>query len=100
MDFLNTILAFFESAALSVWSRVSGVFHTILNELPDDEITIIHDSLGVLSSGLKAGKPFGEAAADALTFALNQEGKELSKVGRLLFDAAIAKLEPPEPPAA
>lgn len=92
--FLSTILSFFESTAISIWSKVSGAFVTIINEIPDDEVQIMHDGLAQFSADLKAGKSWGEAAADLWTFVANQEGKELSKVSNLLLQAAIAKLEP------
>lgn len=56
-----------KSEALSLWSKVSGVFTTILNEIPDDEIAILHGAQTQFIADLAAGKPWGEAAADVWT---------------------------------
>lgn len=94
MNFLSTIGAFFKSLALSVWSKVSGSLMAILNEVPDDEIQIMHDAMTQFHADLDAGKSFGEAAADLWTFVHNQEGKEIGKVANLFLLAFVAKLEP------
>ncbi len=94
MDFLNTILAFLKSKALSVWTKVSGSLATIINEIPDDEITIFHAAQAQFTTDLAAGKSWGEAAADVWTYVKNAEGAELSKVSNLLLQAFIAKFEP------
>jgi hypothetical protein len=88
-------MAFFQAAALSVWTKVQGALNTVINEIPDDEIQIMHDGLAQFSADLTAGKSWGDAAADLWTFVENQEGKELSKVANLLLQAFVAKLEPP-----
>lgn len=93
--FLSTIVSFFESVALSVWSKVSGTLTTILNEIPDDEIQILHDGMAQFSADLEAGKGFGEAAADLWTSVKGGEKKELSKVANLFLQAFVAKFEPP-----
>ena len=93
-NFFTTILNFIESEALSVWSKVSGAFNTILNEVPDDEIAIINGAIGVFTAALKAGKSWGEAAADTWTYVDNQEGAELSKVGNLLLQAFLEQFAP------
>jgi len=95
MNFLDTILAFLKSEALSLWSKVSGVFTTILNEIPDDEIAILHAAQTQFSADLAAGKSWGEAAADVWTYVKNAEGAELSKVSNLFLQAFVAKFEPP-----
>lgn len=92
--FLGVIVAFFESEALSIWSKVSGSLTTIVNELADDEVQILHDAEAKFTSDLAAGKGWGEAAADVWTFVKNQEGTELSKVGNLLLQVFLAQFEP------
>lgn len=94
MTFLSTILAFLQSEALSIWSKVSGAFTTILNEVPDDEIAILHGAQTQFTNDLAAGKSWGEAAADVWTYVKNAEGAELSKVSNLFLQAFIAKFEP------
>lgn len=94
MAFLSTVVSFFESVALSIWSKVSGTFTMILNEIPDDEIAILHGAMDQFSADLKAGKSWGDAAADIWTRVKNQEGKELSKVANLFLQAFVAKFEP------
>lgn len=100
MNFLTTLANFFKSTALSVWSKVSGTFFTILNEIEDDEIQIMHDGIDGFHKDLEAGKSFGEAAANLWTFVKNQEGKELSKVSTLYLEAFVAKAEQTLVPAA
>lgn len=92
--FLQTVVDWLKAEALSIWSKVSGVFTLILNELPDDEVQILHDAVKQFSDDLHAGKTPGEAAANAWAVASNEEGKELSKLGNLLLQAAIEKLSP------
>jgi hypothetical protein len=95
MDFLNTILAFLKSEALSIWSKVSGSFATIINEIPDDEITILYNAKTQFTTDLANGKSWGDAAADVWTYVKNAETGELGKVANLFLQAFIAKFEPP-----
>lgn len=91
---LNVIGTFFKSLGLSLWTAVSGALTTVLNEVPDDEIAIMHGAMSQFSNDLAAGKSWGEAAADVWTYVQNQEGKELGKVANLFLQAFIAKFEP------
>jgi len=93
-SFLSAVIAFFKADAISVWSKVQGAFNVVINEIPDDEIQIAHDTMDRFTAGLAAGKTWGEAAADVWTFVENQEGKEIGKVTNLLIQAFLAKFEP------
>lgn len=95
MTFLSAILAWLTSEALSLWSKVSGAFTAIINEIPDDEVAILHQAQAQFTADLAAGKSWGEAAADVWTYVKNAEGAELSKVSNLLLQAFLAKFEPP-----
>lgn len=97
MSFLTTIVNFFESTALSIWSKVSGSINIVINEIPDAEAQILHDAMAQFSTDLHAGKSFGEAAADAWTLVKNAEAAELGRVGTHLLEAFIAQLEPKKP---
>jgi hypothetical protein len=90
---LNAVLSFVEAEALSVWSKVSGSINVILNEIPDDEITILHNVMAKFADDLKAGKPAGEAAADAWAVLANAEGGEVSKVTQAVLDVFITSFE-------
>jgi hypothetical protein len=93
MNFLDSIWTMLKADALSIWSRVSATFNTLLGELPDDEITIFHGAQTTFTDALKAGKGWGDAVAETWTTVENQEGAELSKVANLLLQAFMAKFE-------
>ena len=95
MQFLESIWAMLKADALSVWSRVSAIFNTLLGELPDDEIAIFHGAQMTFADAMKAGKGWGDAVAETWTYVANQEGAELSKVSNLLLQAFMAKFETP-----
>ena len=95
MQFLESLWAMLKADALSVWSRVSATFNTLLGELPDDEIAIFHGAQTTFADALKAGKGWGDAVAETWTYVENQEGAELSKVSNLLLQAFMAKFETP-----
>ena len=95
MQFLESIWAMLKADALSVWSRVSATFNTLLGELPDAEIAIFHGAQTTFADALKAGKGWGDAVAETWTYVENQEGAELSKVSNLLLQAFMAKFETP-----
>lgn len=95
MDFLTKIAAFLKSEWDYVFTAVSGVFSTILSEIPDDEIAIIHASMQRLEANLTSGKMTpGEAVADTWTYAVDAEGKELTKLGNLALQMFIEKTTP------
>ena len=95
MNFLESIWAMLKADALSIWSRVSATFNTLLGELPDDEINIFHGAQTTFAGALQAGKGWGDAVAETWTYVENQEGAELSKVANLLLQAFMAKFETP-----
>ncbi|HEX4861720.1 MAG TPA: hypothetical protein VFV07_10820 [Rhizomicrobium sp.] len=95
MNFLESIWAMLKADALSIWSRVSATFNTLLGELPDDEINIFHGAQTTFTGALQAGKGWGDAVAETWTYVENQEGAELSKVANLLLQAFMAKFETP-----
>lgn len=89
MTFLANILALLVSDALSLWTKVSTSLNLIINELPDDEIAILHGSMQTAATSLKNGRTAEEAFSDALNYLGTQEKGELSKVGNQLLQAFI-----------
>lgn len=89
MDLLDKIWTFLKTEFTYIFTAVSGAFNTILSELPDDEIEILHGAMVTAATSLKNGRTAEEAFSDALNYLQQQEIKELSKVGDLLLQAFI-----------
>jgi hypothetical protein len=94
MNLLSTILNFFKTGALDIWSKVSLSFNAIFNTLVEDEVALLGTAKEQFLADLAAGKSYGEAVADVWTTVENAEGAELSKVGNLLLQAFLAHFEP------
>jgi hypothetical protein len=96
MDWIKTVLALFANAAISIWSRVATTINLIINEMPDDQVTILHDALEAANKVLAAGGSAADALNAAETTWLGEEKTELDKVGRQLLgawiDATTAKM--------
>jgi hypothetical protein len=90
MTFLTNLLALLVSDALSIWTKVSTSLNLIINEIPDDEITILHGTMQTAATSLQNGRSAEEAFTDALNFLQTQEKKEMSKLGEQLLQAFIA----------
>lgn len=95
MGLLTTVLTLLETKFTFLFTAVSSIFATILSEVPDDEITILHGAMTTAAASLKAGRTAEEAFSDALNWLQQQEIKELSKVGELLLQAFIAATAAP-----
>lgn len=93
-NLLATALAFLEKEFTYVFTAVTGVFNTILSEIPDDEVAILHGAMQTAAASLKAGRSAEEAFSDALNYLQQQEMQELSKVGDLLLQAFIQATAP------
>lgn len=94
MELLATVLTFLETKFAFLFTAVSGIFNTIISEIPDDEIAILHGAMTTAANSLKAGRTAEEAFSDALNYLQQQEIKELSKVGDLLLQAFIQATAP------
>lgn len=94
MGLLTTVLNLFLSEALSIWSKVSGALTTIVNEIPDDEVTILHDAMAASAAALKAGAGVEEAFTAGLNTFSAEEKAELSKVGTALLQAFVYATAP------
>jgi hypothetical protein len=94
MSLLTTLLAFLETKFAFLFTAVSGVFNTIVSELPDDEIAILHGAMVLAGNDLKAGKSAAETFTDTLNYVGAQEKGELSKVGSQLLQAFITATAP------
>lgn len=94
MGLLTTILNLFVSEALSIWSKVSGALTTIVNEIPDDEVTILHDAMNAAAEALKGGASVEEAFTAGLNTFAAEEKAELSKVGMALLQAFVYATAP------
>lgn len=94
MGLLETILNLFLSEVLSIWSKVSGAFTTIINQIPDDEVKILHDAMAAASAKLQAGGTAEEAFTEGLNTFAGEEKAELSKVGTALLQAFVYATAP------
>lgn len=94
MGLLQTVIGFLKAEFQYIFTAVTGVFNTILSEIPDDEIAILHGAMKVAADALHAGRSAEEAFTDALNYLQQQEMKELSKVGDLLLQAFIQATAP------
>lgn len=94
MGLLATIVNLFVSEALSIWSKVSGALTTIVNEIPDDEVTILHDAMKAAAASLQAGDGVEVAFTAGLNTLAKEEGAELSKVGTALLQAFVYATAP------
>ena len=90
MSWIATILSFLGSEALSIWSKVSGTLTTIVNELADDEVAILHGAMVLAANDLQNGKDAETTFTDTLNYVAAQEKGELSKVGQALLQAFIS----------
>lgn len=95
MQFLESIWTMLKTEFAYVFTNVSATINALLSEIPDDEIEIFHGAQQVFADALKAGKSWGDAVAEAWTYAENQEKAELGKVANLLLQAFMAKFESP-----
>lgn len=94
MNFLATVLTFLETKFAFLFTAVSGIFNTILSELPDDEIAILHGAMTTVANKLKAGGTAEESYTAALNYVAAQEMQELSKLGDQLLQAFITATAP------
>jgi hypothetical protein len=97
MEFLDKIWTLLKSEFAYVFTNVSTTINALLSEIPDDEIAIFHSAQNIFADALKAGKGWGEAAADTWTYVENQESAAFGKVSNLLLEAFMAKFETGSP---
>jgi len=95
MQFLESIWTMLKTEFAYVFTSVTATINALISEIPDDEIEIFHGAQRVFADALKAGKSWGDAVAEAWTYAENQEKAELGKVSNLLLQAFMAKFETP-----
>lgn len=93
-NILETALTFLKTEFSFLFTAVSGIFSTIISEIPDDEIAMIHGAMGIAAASLKAGRTAEEAFSDALNWLQQQEIKELTKLGEQLLTAFITATAP------
>jgi len=94
MDFLNKIVAFLHTEWDYVFTSVSAIFNTILSEVPDDEIAILHAAMKAAAAKLMAGGSYEEALTEGLNTVGTGEIAELSKLGRELLQAFVTAMAP------
>lgn len=94
MNLLSTVLTFLETKFAFLFTAVTGIFNTILSELPDDEIAILHGAMTTVATSLKAGRSAEESYTDALNYVEQAEKGELSKVGDQFLQAFITATAP------
>lgn len=97
MQFLDSIWSMLKAEFAYVFTNVSATINALISEIPDDEIEIFHGAQNVFVDAIKAGKSWGDAVAEAWTYAENQETAELGKVANLLLQAFMAKFETSAP---
>ena len=94
MDFLNKIVAFLHTEFDYLFTSVSAIFNTILSEVPDDEIAILHAAMQAVAAKLAAGASYEEALTEGLNTVGTGEIAELSKLGRELLQAFTTATAP------
>lgn len=94
MKMLTTVLTFLETNFAFLFTAVSGIFNTIISELPDDEIAILHGAMTTAANDLKNGGDVETAFTAALNYVSAQEKAELSKLGNQLLQAFITATSP------
>lgn len=87
------IVSLFAPIVTNILTKLVGAFGAIVTELPSDEAQILHDAMAKFVADRNAGKPYGEAAADALDTFYNENKGEVSKVGKQLFSAFLSSVE-------
>lgn len=76
-----------------IWTKLVGIFSSIVNMLEDDEAQILHDAITQYTNDRAAGKTFGVASADALSVFFNEEKGEVSKLVQAAFNLFLAQEE-------
>jgi len=94
MNLLSVALTFLENRFSFLFTAVTSIFNTILSEIPDDEIAILHGAMATAASSLKAGKTVEQSYTAALNYIAAQEKQELSKLGDQLLQAFITATAP------
>jgi hypothetical protein len=94
MNLLSKILPFLETVFSYVYTSVAGAFHTILSEIPDDEIAILHGAMSAASSKLKSGGSIEEAITAGLNYLEAAEVQECKAVLRALLEAFVNAAAP------
>lgn len=97
MNLLSIVLTFLEAKFAFLFTAVTGIFNTIISEIPDDEIAILHGAMTTVAASLKAGRGAEGAYTDALNYVAASEMQELSKVGDQLLQAFITATAPHAP---
>lgn len=90
----TTIVTFLETKFAFLFTAVSGIFSTILSEIPDDEIAILHGAMSAASANLAAGGTYETAFTAGLNYAETAEGVEFSKLSTQLLNAFVTATAP------
>ena len=94
MDFLDKIWTFLKTEFGYVYTSVAGIFNTILSEIPDDEIEILHGAFNAAADKLKAGASAEEAMTEGLNYLEAAEVAEGKKLLRDLLGAFVTATAP------
>jgi len=94
MTLLSKIWTFLVTEFAYVFTNVAGVFTTILSEIPDDEVAILHKAMKAAGDALLAGKSAEEAFTVGLDTLALQEVGEGSKLLRELLQAFVTATAP------
>lgn len=93
-DFFNSLWTILKTDFGYIFTGVSAAFSTIISEIPDDEIAIMHGAMNVAAESIKTGRTPEECFSDVLNYVQKQEIQELSKVAEYLVQAFIASAHP------
>lgn len=93
-DFFESLWQILKTNFGYIYTGVSAAFSTILSEIPDAEIAIMHGAMNVAADNIKAGKSAEECFTAVLNYVETQEIQELSKVAEHLIQAFIASAHP------
>jgi len=91
MNILAIVEAFFAQKALDIWTRLQGIFTSMLEDMAEGEAQALHDAVGQYQKDRAAGKGFGEASADALSVFFNESSGLIGTVAHKYFEAFLIK---------
>lgn len=88
--FIASLAAQFAGVQAAILAALAGV----AGFLPGDEQAVLYNALKAAQADLQAGKPVGQAVADAWTNFWNSELTEANKVAQFLLGAILSALAP------
>lgn len=96
---LQQVIALFEAPFQYLFTAISGAFMTILGEIPNDQVTILHGAMSAATANLKAGGTAETAFTAGLNYFEDAEVQEGKKLLTELLQAFVTASAPVAPAA-